>query len=319
MSCPEHLRLRAEPARSSEFARDLLSGLAQEQKSIPAKYFYDERGSALFDRICNLPEYYPTRVEMDLLHRYGREISRYVGDDITLVEFGAGALRKVEVLLGCLERPRAYVPIDISVDFLRAMANKLQAVRPDLSVHPVFADFTKGLALPVIGEDERRVGFFAGSTIGNLERKEALAFLQHARSLLAGGGMLVGVDLVKDPAVLHAAYNDSAGVTAAFNKNLLHRANGELGADFDVDAFAHYAFYNPAARRIEMHLMSRERQTVSLLGRDIAFEEGETVHTENSHKYTVVDFQRLAMAAGFRPVRCWLDENRLFSLHWLAG
>lgn len=319
MSHPEPLYERSAAPRTSPFARDLLAGLSTTPKRIPAKYFYDERGSALFEQICTLPEYYPTRVETELLRRHGPEMADFIGVDATLVEFGAGALRKVEVLLGALEYPRAYVPIDISGEFLRTMAGKLRQSQPRLAIHPVVADFTKALALPVIGDGERRVGFFPGSTIGNLERDDALGFLRHAKALLRGGGLLVGVDRVKDPAILHAAYNDPAGVTAAFNKNVLERANRELDADFDVDAFAHYAFYNPGPQRIEMHLLSRERQNVFLLGRDIAFEEGEAIHTENSHKYTVEGFQRLAVAAGFTAVRVWSDKDGLFSLHWLES
>ncbi len=319
MSHPELLRAQSNLPRHSEFARDLLAGLSQKQKSIPAKHLYDERGSELFDQICDLPEYYPARVETSLLQDCSAEIAAIVGADVTLVEFGAGALRKVECLLSAFERPRAYVPIDISGEFLRAMAAKLRVSRPDLSIHPVTADFTKGMALPVIGNDERRIGFFAGSTIGNLAQGEALAFLRHARALLSGGGLLIGVDLVKSPSVLHAAYNDAAGVTAAFNINVLHRANRELRSDFEIGAFAHYAFYNPAAKRIEMHLMSREAQTVSVLGHEIPFEEGETIHTESSRKYSVADFQRLASEAGFRPARCWKDPKGLFSLHWLEA
>lgn len=319
MSHPEMLYERKASLRTSQFARDLLAGLSAMPKSIPAKYFYDDRGSALFEQICALPEYYPTRVETELLRRHAREMAELVGPDITLVEFGAGALRKVALLLRALDTPRAYVPIDISGDFLRTMAGKLRESQPTLAIHPVVADFTKAMALPVIGNNERRMGFFPGSTIGNLEPQDALGFLSHAKSLLRGGGLLIGVDLVKDPEVLHAAYNDSAGVTAAFNKNVLVRANRELGADFDVEAFAHYAFYNPGLRRIEMHLLSRERQTVFVLGRDIVFEEGETIHTENSRKYTVEEFQRLALAAGFLPGRVWCDKDRLFSLHWLEA
>ena len=319
MSQPEVLHERIWPARAGAFARDLLGGLGARPKHLPSKYFYDERGSALFERICTLPEYYPTRTEMALLCAHATEIGEIMGPDATLVEFGAGALKKVEVLFDALKRPRAYVPIDISMDFLRAMTIELRRRRPGLDVHPVAADFTKALALPVIGNGERRVGFFPGSTIGNLEPEDAVGFLRHAAVLLRGGGMLVGVDLVKDPAILHAAYNDTAGVTEAFNKNILERANSELGADFAADSFAHYAFYAPAHRRIEMHLMSRARQTVRVLGRRFEFTEGETIHTENSHKYTVEGFSALAQRSGFLPARHWVDADRLFSLHWLTA
>ena len=319
MSRPEPSRERAWPVRTGAFASDLLAGLSARPKRLPSKYFYDERGSALFERICTLPEYYPTRTEMALLRTHAAEIGELMGPDATLVEFGAGALKKVEVLLDALGRPRAYVPIDISMDFLRAMAGELRKRRPGLEVHPVAADFTNALALPVIGDGEHRVGFFPGSTIGNLEPEDTVGFLRHAAALLRGGGMLVGVDLVKDPAILHAAYNDSAGVTEVFNKNILERANRELGADFDADGFAHYAFYAPTHRRIEMHLVSRAHQTVRVLGRRFDFSQGEAIHTENSHKYTVEDFSALAHRSGFVPVRNWVDADRLFSLHWLEA
>lgn len=319
MSHPEPRAERVWTARATAFAADLLAGLAATPKRVPAKYFYDDRGSALFERICTLPEYYPTRTELALLQEHAGEIAGLMGADATLIEFGAGALKKVELLLDALDAPRAYVPVDISVDFLRAMAGELRRRRPKLDVHPVAGDFTKAIALPVLGDNERRVGFFPGSTIGNLEPDEAVAFLRHAAALLTGGGMLVGVDLMKDPQVLHAAYNDAAGVTEAFNKNVLERANRELGADFDSDTFAHYAFYDPRRGRIEMHLMSRTRQTVRLLGRRFEFEEGETLHTENSHKYTVEGFSRIAERGGFRPERSWVDPKRLFSLHWISA
>ena len=310
---------RAWPGRVGTFAVDLLAGLSAVPKRLPSKYFYDERGSALFERICELPEYYPTRIEMQLLRLHAGEIASLVGPGATLVEFGAGALKKVQLLLDAMEAPRAYVPIDISTDFLHAMSAHLRRQRPELRVHPITADFTKAVALPVIGDNERRVGFFPGSTIGNLEPGDAVQFLRHAAALLRGGGMLIGVDLVKEPAVVHAAYNDSAGVTEAFNKNVLERANRELGADFDPDAFAHYAFYLPVERRIEMHLISRVHQSVRVMGRQFDFHEGESIHTENSHKYTVAGFSRLASDAGFTPERVWVDPARLFSLHWLAG
>jgi len=319
MSRPDLAPHREWRARSGAFAADVLAGLAAAPKRLPSKYFYDERGSALFERICELPEYYPTRTELALLRAHAGNIAALMGPDATLVEFGAGALKKVELLLDALDRPRAYLPVDISVDFLHAMATDLRRRRPSLDVHPVAADFTRSLALPVIGDGERRVGFFPGSTIGNLEPGDAIAFLRQAAFLLRGGGMLIGVDLVKDPGVLHAAYNDAAGVTEAFNKNVLERANRELGAGFDTDAFAHYAFYDPAKRRVEMHLVSRARQSVSVLGRRFEFEEGESIHTENSHKYTPGDFAGLAEAAGFAPQRVWIDGERLFSLHWLAA
>jgi dimethylhistidine N-methyltransferase len=243
-----------------------------------------------------------------------------MGPEIALIEFGAGSLTKVGILLNALRRPRAYAPIDISGDYLRAMASRLKEQRPDLSILPIVADFTGPVALPHELGEARRIGFFPGSTVGNMDRLEVLVFLRKAATILRGGGLLIGVDLVKDPAILHAAYNDSAGVTAQFNKNLLARANRELDAGFDLDAFAHYAFYNPGPRRIEMHLMSLRAQSISLsCGRRFDFEEGETIHTENSHKYTVEGFTALAVQAGFKPSRVWCDPARLFSLHWLES
>jgi dimethylhistidine N-methyltransferase len=301
----------------NEFAAAVLTGLRHHQKELPCKYFYDEEGSRLFDMICALPEYYPTRTETKLLRDSASGIARTIGENVELIEFGAGSLAKAGIVLQALKNPRAYVPIDISGDYLREMAKKLERAFPQVPVYPVVADFTKPLKLVSTGA--RRVGFFPGSTIGNFTRAEALAFLRRAASLLKGGGLLIGVDLVKDPAILHAAYNDAAGVTEAFNKNILARANKELDANFDLDAFAHYAFYNPAHQRIEMHLMSMEDQKVSVAGECVGFAEGETIHTENSHKYTVEGFRALATEAGFAPKQVWTDPDRLFSMHWLEA
>jgi len=321
MSNPEffHRSIHSSPApeRLSEFGRALIEGLSAPEKRLPCKFFYDARGSVLFDEICRLPEYYPTRTEMGLFRRHAGEMAQAMGEDIALVEFGAGALTKVELLLDALKSPRAYVPIDISGDYLRAMAAKLKQARPGLNVLPLVADFTKPLALPHCLTEVRRVGFFPGSTIGNMDGAEALAFLRKAAAVLKGGGTLIGVDLIKDPQVLHAAYNDAAGITAEFNKNLLVRANRELDADFDLDAFAHYAFYNPRERRIEMHLMSLKDQDVTVLGRTFRVAQGETIHTENSYKYTLQGFRALAHQAGFAPRQVWCDADGLFSLHWL--
>lgn len=301
----------------SEFASAVLAGLRHQPKELPCKYFYDEEGSRLFDLICELPEYYPTRTEVKLFRDQAGAIADAVGGDVELIEFGAGSLMKAGIVLKALHNPRAYVPIDISGDYLRGMAQKFAKEFPRLPVHPVAADFTKTLKLPQSGA--RRVGFFPGSTIGNFTRPEAAAFLRRAAVLLKGGGLLIGVDLVKDPAILHAAYNDAAGVTEAFNKNILARINRELDADFDTDLFAHYAFYNPAQQRIEMHLMSLEAQRANVAGETFAFREGETIHTENSHKYTADGFRALAEEAGFTPKAVWTDPDRLFSLHWLEA
>jgi len=307
------------PAASGDFGRALLAGLMASPKNLPCKFFYDEAGSMLFDRICDLPEYYPTRTELALLEARAEDFAALIGPDAELVEFGAGAGRKVRLLLDALERPRAYLPIDISGDYLQGVADKLDTDYPELRVRPIVADYTKPFALPAKTPGARRIGFFPGSTIGNFPRPDAVAFLRMAADKLAGGGLLIGVDLVKDPAILHAAYNDSAGVTSAFNKNILQRANAELGADFDLDGFAHHAFYDPRAQRIEMHLVSLARQRVRLLGHDILFAEGETTHTEDSHKYTLDGFRALATEAGFKPRAAWTDPDRLFSIHWLEA
>ncbi len=299
----------------SDFEEAVLSGLGQSLKVLPCKFFYDAEGSVLFDRICELPEYYPTRTETALLRAHAPEFAELIGPDAEVIEFGAGSLQKIGYLLGALKSPRAYIPIDISGDYLRAMAEKLTRAHPGLTVSPLVADFTQHLRLPTTGG--RRIGFFPGSTIGNFDAADALAFMQRAARMLRGGGLLIGVDRIKDPAILHAAYNDSEGVTALFNKNILARANRELGANFDLDAFAHYAPYNPGAKRIEMHLLSRVDQNVTIVGQTVPFLQGETIHTENSYKYTPDGFRTLAMAAGFVPRAMWSDPDKLFSLYWL--
>jgi dimethylhistidine N-methyltransferase len=303
----------------SDFGRDMFEGLSRSPRGISPKFFYDVAGSQLFDRICDLPEYYPTRTEMRILTECAPEIAEQIGPNADVVEFGAGSLTKVRLLLDALHAPRRYVPIDISGEHLEAAAQRLRTDYPQLGVQPLVADYTMPLVLPARGEGMgQRVGFFPGSTLGNFSPEEALAFLQLAQRLLRGGGLLLGVDLVKDPARLHAAYNDAAGVTAAFNLNLLARANRELGADFDLDAFDHYAFYEPREQRIEMHLLSRRAQTVHLCGQAFGFDAGEPLHTENSYKYTVEQFHALAREAGYRPDAVWVDDERLFSVHWLA-
>jgi dimethylhistidine N-methyltransferase len=303
---------------SEEFSRDLVSGLRRKPKEIPCKYFYDARGSELFDRICRLPEYYQTRTETALLREHAGEIARLMGPRVELIEFGAGSLAKVRILLDALDAPQSYVPIDISGDYLLDVVVGLEEDYPDMTLRPVIADFTQELTLPAKEMAvSRRVGFFPGSTIGNFTRQAAVAFLRNAAKVLKGGGLLIGTDLVKDPAILHAAYNDQAGVTAAFNKNLLLRANRELGANFDLNHFAHHACYNPTARKIEMYLVSLARQTVRVAGETVRFAEGEAVHTEDSQKYTIEGFTELAVEAGFTPRKSWTDAHRLFAIHWL--
>ena len=304
------------PAASIDFARDLVAGLRARPRAVSPKYFYDAEGSRLFDLICELPEYYPTRTELALLAEHAGEMAALIGSGAEIVEFGAGASRKVRLLLDALVSPRRYVPVDISGEHLEEAAQALRADYAALEVRPLVADFTQGLQLPPAAG--RRVGFFPGSSIGNFDPVEAERLLQRMAGWLDGGGLLIGVDLVKDPARLHAAYNDAQGVTAAFNLNLLARANRELGADFDLAGFAHYAHYNPDAQRIEMHLLSRRAQRVTLCGEVLDFAEGAALHTENSYKHTVDGFHALARRAGFRPGAVWVDAARDFSLHWLT-
>jgi dimethylhistidine N-methyltransferase len=309
----------AEAGFDDEFARSLGEGLARAPKEIACKYFYDAEGSALFEAICALPEYYQTRTEVTLLRRHAGEIAHLIGANAEIVEFGAGSLRKVRILLETLPSPRAYTPIDISGAYLTAVARQLAADHPTLFLRPMVGDFTLPLHLPPLKETPRRAGFFPGGTIGNFRPDAAMALLRRMRETLGGGGLLIGVDLVKDPALLHAAYNDSAGVTAAFNKNLLARANRELGASFDLDTFAHYAPYNPRAQRIEMYLVSLKRQSVRLPTGSVEFAHGEAIHTEDSHKYSIESFREIAARAGFNPRAVWTDENRLFAIHWLES
>jgi len=302
-----------------DFGAALAAGLGSRPKSLPSKFFYDATGARLFEEICELPEYYPTRTETALLASRAGDIATVIGPGAALIEFGAGAARKVRLLLDALARPAAFLPIDISGEHLREAAAALAQDYPTLAVLPVAADYTQPFLLPRLPAGARRIGFFPGSTIGNFTPAEARQFLRSTALLLKGGGLLVGVDLVKDPAILHAAYNDAAGVTAAFNLNLLARANRELGTDFDLAGFRHYAFFNPQASRVEMHLVSVRAQRVRFGVQQFDFAEGESIHTENSCKYTVASFQALAGAAGFRPAAVWCDPDRLFSLHWLEA
>jgi dimethylhistidine N-methyltransferase len=306
------------PAAAS-FLDDVLAGLSAPQKALPPKYFYDERGSRLFEAICELPEYYPTRTELAMLEASAGDMASHIGRGAAVVEYGSGSGRKTAVLLRAV-RPVAYVAIDISGEQLREAVSGLAAAFPDVRVVALCADYTQTAHLEklvMIGA-ERRVVYFPGSTIGNFNVPDALAFLRNARAVAGErGAMLVGVDLKKDPAMLHAAYNDAQGVTAAFNLNLLHRINRELAGDFDVTAFEHRAHYATDAGRIEMHLVSRREQSATVAGRTFAFAAGETIHTENSYKYSVEEFQALAGRAGFDAAHCWVDPQRLFAIHYL--
>jgi dimethylhistidine N-methyltransferase len=285
---------------------------------IAPKFFYDERGSRLFDAICELPEYYLTRTEMGILESCAPEVARLAGADGTLIELGSGASKKIRLLLEAL-RPRHYLGIDISREFLRESVQRLAHDYPWLEVHAACADFAQDFDLPDPAGSGRRLVFFPGSTIGNFEPHEALAFLQRVRRLVQpDGALVIGVDLKKDPAVLHAAYNDGQGITAAFNLNLLERLRAELGAEFDPKAFRHRAFYDARHGRIEMHLVSRRAQEIRVLGRRFRFEPGESIHTENSYKYSVAEFHTLARRAGLQPRQVWLDAAHLFSVHYLS-
>ncbi len=306
------------PGREA-FLADVLTGLSAPQKAIPAKYFYDRHGSELFDAICRLPEYYLTRTEIALLKARAPEVAQLAGRGAQLIEFGSGASAKVRLLIQALDTPASYVGVDISREYLIHATQGLAQDNPDLPVIAVCADFTKPFRVPTLPGRGARLGFFPGSTIGNLSHVEAEAFLRHAATVLRPGGhLLIGVDLKKEPEILHAAYNDTAGITAAFNMNLLSRINRELDGTFDMTSFEHAAHYNAAAGRVEMHLRSAIDQEVRINGRTFRFAAGETIHSENSHKYDVEDFQALAKRAGLRPVRCWVDADRLFSIHFLS-
>lgn len=305
---------------SNDFASDLMTALRLRPRSISPKYFYDTKGSALFDQICNLPEYYPTRTELSILRRKAHEMAELMGPRAELVEFGAGSLHKVRMLLDAMQAPSRYIPIDISGDHLHASCSLLQDDYPSLDIHPLIADYTSPLILPApISAKSKRIGFFPGSTIGNFTPREARAFLHMAASVLRGGALILGVDLIKAPHLLHAAYNDTQGITAQFNLNLLERANRELDAVFDIDKFSHYAFYNAPMQRIEMHLMSRCQQQVHIQNERYEFDEGETLHTENSYKFTLKGIRNMAQLAGFTPGPVWCDKEGLFSLHWLQA
>jgi dimethylhistidine N-methyltransferase len=318
----ETVREAAEPTlavHAAEFAVAVLEGLAERSRRIPSRFLYDETGSALFEEITKLDEYYPTRTEIALLRTYGAEIAECVGPVETLVEFGSGSSRKTRLLIEALEGLETYVPIDVSETFLAEAAERLEADFEDLTVRPVVGDFTKPRDLKGIEADEP-LGFFSGSTIGNLTHEEAGDFLTNATQLLGPGStFLIGVDLQKSLDILIPAYNDARGVTASFSLNLLSRINRELEGDFDTDRFAHRAVYNAREGRIEIYLESLADQTIHVLGRRFDFTKGERIHTENSHKYSIEGFQNLARRSGWEPGQVWTDDASLFSLHLLRA
>ena len=310
-------RAYSDPLRG-DFALDVLAGLTRQPKTLPCRYFYDARGSELFEQITELPEYYPTKAEIALLEAHAREMAALAGPRCCLIEFGSGSSRKTDILLRALPDLAAYIPIDISEAALAGAAQRLAQAFPALRVWPIHGDFNADLKLPATLQPVKRLGFFPGSTIGNFTQGEATAFLGRARRFLgANSALIVGADLKKDAATLIRAYDDSAGVTAQFNLNLLRRINRELGADFDLASFRHLAIYNEEAGRIEMHLRSTRSQTVTIAGQRIRFQTGETIHTENSHKYAVEAFQAMARRAGWKPRTVWTGPDRLFSVHYL--
>jgi len=303
------------------FLAEVLSGLRKSQKELPSKYFYDERGSLLFERICTLDEYYIPRAEGAIMEACIEEMVALIGPDVLLIEYGSGSSDKTRILLQHLKDLAAYVPIDISREQLLRVSRELASAYSGLEILPVCADYTSGFELPSPGRpSERRVVYFPGSTFGNFDPIPAKLFLEHVAGVCGpGGGLLIGVDLKKDPAVLHHAYNDSQGVTAAFNLNLLERINFELSCDFQPEWFGHYAFYNPGEGRVEMHLVSRRDQTVHLNSTAIPFAKGESIWTESSYKYNLDEFEQMAAAAGFKVEQVWTDEQQWFSMQYLVS
>lgn len=315
---PRPIRFRDERPAPASMLEEVLQGLAAHPRRIAPKFFYDERGSRLFDAICALPEYYLTRTEVSILEACADDIAALAGPDTTLIELGSGASRKIRLLLETV-RPRSYLGIDISREFLRTSVERLALDYPWLETHATCADFMHDFDLPDAAIAGKRLAFFPGSTIGNFEPHEALTFLRRIRHMVRpDGALLIGVDLKKDPRILHEAYNDSAGITAEFNLNLLRRLRDELDAEVSLRDFRHRAFYNSARGRIEMHLVSRCAQDIRLCGRRFHFGPGDGIHTENSYKYSLAEFHALAHAAGLRPCRVWLDDARLFSVHYLS-
>lgn len=298
----------------SEFAHAVIEGLSAEPKTLPCRYFYDARGSALFEEITRLPEYYPTRTETLILEAHARELVAHMPQGATLVEFGSGSSIKTELLLSTGRFAR-YLPIDVSPSALQEAATRLRARFPALAVAPLVADFTAPVHLPVVAQSEALVGFFPGSTIGNFEPRAATALLSNMAKLLGrGANLIIGVDLQKDRKRLVAAYDDRAGVTAEFNLNILARMRRELGAELDLRGFAHRARYNEREHRIEMHLESLRQQRIAVAGRTFDLAPGETIHTENSFKYTIEGFSALALESGWKAQHAFTDEERLFGV-----
>jgi L-histidine Nalpha-methyltransferase len=309
-------RISPQDTATAAFEADVLDGLSVTPKRVASKYFYDAEGSLLFERITELPEYYPTRCEMQILRERAGEIGKLVPSGSALVEFGSGSSKKARILLRAAPPLAAYVPVDICGEMIEQEAAELRPDFPGLKVLPVTADITQIFPLPPPAKAAPvRVGFFPGSTIGNFEPHEAAAFLRNAARILGSGAtLIIGADLIKPVEVLNAAYNDAEGVTARFNLNLLARINRELGGTFKRDAFEHHAFYNRERHRIEMHLASLKRQKVKVAGETVEFRAGETIHTENSYKYSIESLSALARGAGWRPLAVWTDVRKYFSI-----
>ncbi|HEY4384296.1 MAG TPA: L-histidine N(alpha)-methyltransferase [Ktedonobacteraceae bacterium] len=304
--------------RQNTFRNDVLQGLLRARKELPSKYFYDDIGSLLFERICVQDEYYPTRTELCIMQAHADEIASILGPGCLLIEYGSGSSTKIRLLLDALHDPAGYVAIDIAKEHLLRSVSSLASAYPTLEILPVCADYTSHFDLPTPKRPvARRVAYFPGSTIGNFDRKPARHFLRQIASVCQGGGLLIGVDLKKDFNILHRAYNDAQGVTARFNLHLLERINQELDANFPLDQFSHYAFYNPDQSRIEMHLASLIHQCISIDEHEIAFKRGESIWTESSYKYTLEEFAQMAASTGFVVEHVWTDPQELFSVQYL--
>ena len=316
----KNLRVFDDHPPESDIKTEVLEGLARNQKTLPAKYFYDERGSRLFEVITQLPEYYLTRTEIGLLEKHGSDIAKLVGKGAVLMEYGSGASIKIRLLLEAL-RPDCYVPMDISRDFLIASANKLLDEFPWLSIYAGCVDYSQPLELPdTLAQAPHKLGFFPGSSMGNFTPAEAQAFLRRVRHTVGDNGrFLLGVDLIKDEQILHAAYNDAQGVTAQFNKNILRHLNRTLRASFNEQLFEHQALVNKSQSRVEMHLVSKIDQMVHVAGSTIILRKGESLHTENSYKYREDSLQWMARQAGFELEQLWCDENNYFALVMLKA
>ncbi|MBH62272.1 MAG: L-histidine N(alpha)-methyltransferase [Alphaproteobacteria bacterium] len=299
------------------FLNDVLIGLSHQSKYLPAKWFYDHTGAKLFEKICDVPEYYLTRTEREILETAAPDIARELGSSAVLIEYGSGTMTKVRLVLDAIDKPYAFVAVDIVSGQLEQAAADLEAAYPELRVQTIATDFTNDFSLPDwLHSAGRCCVFFPGSTIGNFEPGEIKEFLQRLhRTVDENGALLIGVDLKKDRKRLEAAYNDSLGLTALFNKNILRRINHELDGDICINSFQHLAWYNPSKGRVEMHLRSCLDQNLNIAGQEFHFRAGETIHTENCYKFTVPEFQSIAMDSGFRPVQVWTDKDNLFSIH----